>query len=102
MSMTVTGDVTPNSEFIVIRPTGEPGPKGLVKFMFSAPAAGGGDVIFNIVPGSNPRGQGVYAVAVPAGKTMLAVVDAGLFKDNVLAVYGESNTAPVPFAVTIE
>jgi len=31
----------------------------------------------------------------------LAIVDAGIFKNNVLAVFGHSR-APVPFPVTIE
>jgi hypothetical protein len=31
----------------------------------------------------------------------LAIVDGGIFKKNVLAVFGHSS-APVPFAVTIE
>jgi hypothetical protein len=99
MSMTVTGTVMPNSEFFVLQPTGESGPEGLLKFMFSAP---GDQLIFSIVPGGNPRGPGAYAVTVPAGKTMLAIVDASVFKNNVLAVLAESSTAPVPFAVTIE
>ena len=100
MSITCNGVVAPHDSFIVMQPTGESGPGGLLKFMFSAPSAGGGELIFNIVPGSNPQGPGAYSVAVAGGTERLAIVDAGIFKNNVLAVFGHSS-APVPFAVTI-
>jgi hypothetical protein len=65
-------------------------------------AVGGrGELIFNIVSGSNPQGPGAYSVAGAGGTERLAIADAGIFKNNVSAVFGHSS-APVPFAVTIE
>jgi hypothetical protein len=69
----------------------------------SAGAAGGGYALsFCIGPASNPCGvTNAYVVQVTGGQQQLAVVDAGVFSENVLVV-GQGTNVDLPFAVPIE
>jgi hypothetical protein len=79
-------------------------PGGILKFKFSAPApqVGGYALSFCIGPTSNPCGAtNAYVVQVLGGQEQLAVIDAGVFSENVLVV-GQGTMDALPFAVTIE
>ena len=57
---------------------------------------------FCIGPASNPCGEASdYVVNVPGRQERLAVVEAGVFKKNVLVVT-QPTADDLPFAVTIE
>lgn len=87
---------------VLIKPHGQTGLTGVVKFKFSAPGSGAYALSFCIGPESNPCGLATsYVVTVPAGQERLAVVDARMFANNVLVV-GQGTTSVVPYAVTIE
>jgi hypothetical protein len=103
MSITLNGTVPPShTPLVIIQANGENGPGGLLKFKFSAPQAGAYSMNFCIGPESNPCGTSSdYVVVVPAGQERLAVVDAGVFKTNVLVV-GQGTADALPFSVTIE
>lgn len=103
MSITLNGTIPPGTAPVVIlEANGENGPGGPVKFKFSAPQAGAYALNFCIGPASNPCGLSTsYVVVVPAGQERLALVEAGVFKKNVLVV-SQGTTTELPFSVTIE
>ncbi len=87
---------------VIIKPHGQRGLTGMLKFKFSAPGSGAYALNFCIGPESNPCGLPTsYVVTVPAGEERLAVVDARMLMSNVLVV-GQGTTSVVPYAVTIE
>ena len=105
MSITLNGTIPPTkppTPVVIIQANGESGPGGPLKFLFSAPMAGAYTLSFCIGPAENPCGLPTsYVVVVPGGQERLAVVDAGIFKNNVLVV-GQGTTETVPFSVTID
>jgi hypothetical protein len=103
MSITLNGTVpSSRTPLVIIQANGENGPGGILKFKFSAPQPGAYSFNFCIGPESNPCGSsGAYVVTVPGGQEMLAVVEAGIFKKNVLVV-SQGTAEPLPFSVTIE
>ena len=103
MSITLNGTIpSSRTPLEVIQANGENGPGGILKFKFSAPQAGAYSMNFCIGPESNPCGTaGNYVVTVPGGQEMLAVVEAGIFKRNVLVV-SQGTAEALPFSVTIE
>lgn len=103
MSITLNGTIPPGTTpVVVLEVNKESGPGGILKFKFSAPAPGAYTLSFCIGPAVNPCGLPTsYVVVVPGGEERLAVVEAGVFKNNVLVV-GQGTTDPLPFAVTIE
>ncbi len=104
MSITLNGTIPGSSSegVVIIEANGEGGPSGILKFKFSAPQAGAYGMAFCIGPASNPCGEASdYVVIVPAGQERLAVVEAGVFKKNVLVVT-QPTSEDLPFAVTIE
>lgn len=105
MSMTLNGTIPatdPPTSVVILEANGERGTGGPLKFLFSAPMPGSYALNFCIGPATNPCGLPTsYVVVVPGGEQRLAVVDAGIFKNNVLVV-GQGTSGPVPFAVTIE
>jgi hypothetical protein len=105
MSITLNGTVpgtTPPTPVVILEANGEIGPGGPLKFKFSAPTPGAYELSFCIGPAANPCGlPSSYVVHVPGGQERLAVVDASIFKNNVLVV-GQGTKTPLPFAVTIE
>jgi hypothetical protein len=106
MSITLNGTVPAGSTIVILEANGEGGPGGILKFKFSAPApqAGGYELSFCIGPPTNPCGHPAptsYVVNVPASEERLAVIEAGIFRNNVLVV-GQGTTVDLPFAVTIE
>jgi hypothetical protein len=107
MSITLNGTIPPGGKPVVILEaspnigTGCP-----LKFLFSAPlpdakAPVAYTLAFCIGPAANPLQSPTFSVVVPGGEQRLAVVDPGIFKNNVLAV-GQGTSASIPFAVTIE
>jgi hypothetical protein len=88
---------------------GNPGvpPGHLVKLKFSAPLPDSEAHVdyalnFCIGPAKNPCGLPTsFVVVVPGGQERLAIVDASIFKDNVLTV-SQGTSVPMPYAVTIE
>ena len=105
MSITLNGTIpptTPPTPVVIIEANGESGPGGILKFKFSAPQPGGYALSFCIGPAANPCGTpDSYIVTVPGGEERLAVIEAGIFRHNVLVV-GQGTKDPIPFAVTIE
>jgi len=106
MSITLNGIVPAGSTVVILEANGEGGPGGILKFKFSAPAphAGGYELSFCIGPASNPCGHPAptsYVVSVPAAQERLAVIEAGIFRNNVLVV-SQGTASDLPFAVTIE
>ena len=106
MSITLNGTVPAGSTIVILEANGEGGPGGILKFKFSAPAkqAGGYVLSFCIGPPANPCGHPAptsYVVNVPASEERLAVIEAGIFRNNVLVV-GQGTTVDLPFTVTIE
>ena len=105
MSITLNGTIpaaTPPKPVVILEANAESGPGGPLKFKFSAPEPGAYTLNFCIGPAANPCGLPTsYVVVVPGGQERLAVVDAGIFKKNVLVV-SQGTNAPIPFAVTIE
>jgi hypothetical protein len=107
MSITLNGTIPPSepvTPVVIIQANGESGPGGPLKFLFSAPAPtpGGYVLSFCIGPAENPFGSPTsYIVNVPASQGQLAVVDAGIFKNNVLVV-SQGTRDTIPFSVTIE
>ena len=98
---TIPAGTTP---VVILQANHQTGATGVVKFKFSAPAPrpGGYALSFCIGPASNPCGLSTsYVVNVPASESRLAVVDASIFKDNVLVV-GQGTRQPLPFSVEIE
>ena len=96
---TVPAGTTP---VVIIQANNQTGATGVVKFKFSAPTAGKYAFSFCIGPAANPCGLATsYVVNVPGGQERLAVVDASIFKNNVLTV-GQGTTQPLPFTVTME
>jgi hypothetical protein len=99
LSGTVPAGTTP---VVIIQANNQTGATGTLKFKFSAPTAGKYSFNFCIGPAANPCGLATsYVVVVPGGQERLAVVDASIFKSNVLVV-GQGTTQPLPFAVTME
>ena len=82
-------------------------PSDSIRFLFSAPLFNAGvnySVSFCVgpPPPANTCGAGsVYTQDVNSGQSVLAVVPAAAFKDNVLLV-GQGTGVPVPYSVTIE
>jgi|ERR1700722_819333 hypothetical protein len=101
MSITLSGTVAAKGANLLMQATGDAGPEGLLKFMFSVPGEGG--LTFCIGPKLNSAGEGTYLYTVSAstGAPQLALVDAGFFKKNLLAVVNYE-AVELPFAVTIE
>ena len=105
MSITLTGTIPTGGKPVVIL---EPNPAlgsacpCPLKFKFSAPLAGAYELGFCIGPTANPCGlPSSFVVSVPGGQERLALVDASIFKNNVLVV-GQGTNEAIPFAVTIE
>jgi hypothetical protein len=109
MSITLTGTIPVGGKPVVIL---EPNPQigsGCcpLKFKFSAPLPNAKAPVpytlnFCIGPASNPCGLPTdFVVVVPGGEERLAVVDASIFKNNVLVV-GQGTNVPIPFSVTME
>lgn len=105
MSITLYGTIpatTPPTPVVILEANGEDGPGGILKFKFSAPQAGAYALNFCIGPAANPCGMpDSYVVTVPAGEERLAVIEAGIFRHNVLVVT-QGTATPIPFAVTME
>ncbi|HEX3472782.1 MAG TPA: hypothetical protein VHT28_16490 [Silvibacterium sp.] len=102
MSITLNGTVPAGSTIVILEANGEGGPGGILKFKFSAPAAGAYDLGFCIGPASNPCGLPTsYVVNVPGGQERLAVIEADIFRNNILVV-SQGTSTDQPFAVTIE
>jgi hypothetical protein len=103
MSITMKGTIPPGgTPVVIIQANGESGPGGVLKFLFSAPSPGAYSLNFCIGPASNPCGlQSSYVVVVPAGEEKLAVVEAGIFKNNILVV-SQGTSVALPFTVVIE
>jgi hypothetical protein len=105
MSITLNGTIpatTPPTPVVILEANKESGPGGPLKFKFSAPMPGAYALNFCIGPAANPCGLPTsYVVVVPGGQERLALVDAGIFKNNVLVV-SQGTTGTIPFAVTIE
>ena len=96
---TVPAGTTP---VVIIQANNQTGATGVLKFKFSAPTAGKYAFNFCIGPAANPCGSATsYVVVVSGGQERLAVVDASIFKNNVLVV-GQGTNQPLPFAVTME
>jgi hypothetical protein len=102
-SITLNGTIPAGTTpVVIIQANPQSGATGVLKFKFSAPTAGAYKLSFCIGPAANPCGLATsYVVTVPGGQERLAVVDASVFKNNVLVV-GQGTTQPLPFAVTIE
>ncbi len=111
MNITLTGTIPatkPPTQVVILEanPHIESGGCPL-KFKFSAPLPDNEAPVpyaldFCFGPAASPCGpHTVFAVNVPGGQERLAVVDAGIFKDNVLAV-SQGTKVPIPFAVTME
>jgi hypothetical protein len=103
MSITLNGTIRSGTTPIVILEANEEhGSGGPLKFKFSAPEAGAYALNFCIGPASNPCGlPSSCVVLVPGGQERLAVVDASIFRKNVLVV-NQGTATDLPFAVTIE
>jgi len=105
MSITLNGTIPPSkpvTPVVIIQANGESGPGGPLKFLFSAPTTGAYVLSFCIGPAANPCGLPTsYVVDVPGGQERLAVVDAGIFKNNVLVV-AQGTLETLPFSVTID
>ena len=105
MSITLTGTIPTGGKPVVIleaNPGIGSGSTCPLKFKFSAPLAGAYELGFCIGPAANPCSSPTsFTVNVPGGQERLAVVDASVFKNNVLVV-GQGTSAAIPFAVTIE
>jgi hypothetical protein len=102
-SITLNGTVpTGQAGLVVIQANKQPKSSGVLKFKFSAPAAGAYAFNFCIGPANNPCGLPTsYVVVVPGGEERLVVVDASFFVNKVLTV-SQGTTSPLPFSVTIE
>jgi hypothetical protein len=99
LSGTIPAGTTP---VVIIQANHQSGATGVLKFKFSAPTAGSYAFNFCIGPATNPCGLPTsYVVTVPGGQQRLAVVDASVFKDNVLVV-AQGTRQPLPFDVTME
>jgi len=108
MSITLTGTIPPGgTPVVILEANPEIGPGCPLKFKFSAPLPDSKVPVpyalnFCIGPAVNPCGESVsFVVVVPGGQERLAVVDPGIFKNNVLVV-GQGTAVPIPFAVTVE
>ena len=103
MSITLNGTIPPGGgPVVILEANGENGTGGPVKFKFSAPQAGAYELGFCIGPASNPCGLSTsYIVNVPGGQERLALVEASIFKTNVLVV-SQGTSAELPFSVTME
>lgn len=103
MSITLNGTVPSSATpLVILQANGEVGPGGILKFKFSAPQAGAYELGFCIGPASNPCGLSTsFVVNVPGGQERLAVVEASIFRNNVLVVSQGTSTA-LPFSVTVE
>jgi hypothetical protein len=87
---------------VILQANGQSGATGTLKFKFSAPTPGAYSMDFCIGPTENTCGLPTsYVVVVPGGQERLAVVNAGVFTNNVLVV-AQGTTRPLPFSVTIE
>jgi hypothetical protein len=101
MSITLNGTVGGRTPVVILEANAQSG-TGLLKFKFSAPTAGAYELGFCIGPANNPCGTPNSSVfSVPGGEERLALVNAGVFKNNVLTV-SQGTSGPLPFAVTIE
>jgi hypothetical protein len=105
MSITLSGTIPPSkpvTPMVIIQANGESGPGGPLKFLFSAPTPGPYVLSFCIGPAADPCASPTsYTVDVPAGQERLAIVDAGIFKDNVLVV-AQGTLDTIAFSVTVE
>ena len=87
---TVPAGTTP---VVIIQANNQTGATGVLKFKFSAPTAGKYAFNLSIGPAANPCGSATsYVVVVSGGQERLAVVDASIFKNNVLVV-GRAQTS---------
>src|ERR1700761_5658122 len=103
MSITLNGTIpSGGAPVVILEANGESGADGPIKFKFSAPQAGAYSLNFCIGAPANPCGtSSSYVVQVPGGQERLALVEAGIFKKNVLVVSQGTDTE-LPFSVTIE
>jgi hypothetical protein len=103
MSITLNGTVPSSATpTVIIQANGEAGPGGILKFKFSVPQAGAYSMNFCIGPASNPCGTSSdFVVTVPGGQERLAIVEAGVFRKNVLVV-SQGTSEALPFSVTVE
>ena len=103
MSITLNGTIPASARQVtIIEANGESGPGGILKFKFSAPQSGAYTMNFCIGPASNPCGTSSdYVVSVPGGQERLAVVEAGVFRKNILVV-SQGTSSDLPFVVTVE
>lgn len=105
MSITLNGIIpstSPPTEVLILEANAEHGTGGPLKFKFSAPQPGAYALNFCIGPPSNPCGLPTsYVVVVPGGQERLALVEASIFRNNVLVV-GQGTNTDLPFSVTIE
>jgi len=103
MSITLNGTIPPGrTPVVIIQANGEKGPRGILKFKFSAPQAGAYELGFCIGPASNPCGTSSdYVVSVQGGQERLAIIEAGVFRNSVLVVTQGTSTDQ-PFSVTVE
>ena len=102
-AITVTGTIPTGGRPVVVIPAnGQTGTAGVLKFQFSAPTAGAYTMNFCIGPAANPCGmRDSFVVSVPGGQQRLAVVNASVFVDRVLAV-SQGTSSALPYSVTVE
>lgn len=103
MSITLNGTIPPGgAPVVILEANRESATAGAVKFKFSAPQAGAYSLNFCIGSPDNPCGtSSSYVVQVPGGQERLALVEAGIFRKNVLVVT-QGTSEELPFSVTIE
>lgn len=107
MSITLNGTIpTGGKPVVILEASPNIGSGCPLKFLFSAPLPDAQAPVayaleFCIGPAANPLQSPALSVNVPGGQQRLAVVDPGIFKNNVLAV-GQGTSASIPFTVTVE
>jgi hypothetical protein len=103
MSIILNGIIAPGSgEVVILEANNTLTGGGLLKFKFSAPEAGAYSFNFCVGVPANPCGMSTsYVVTVPGGHEKLALIEASVFRNNVLVVSQGTSTA-LPFSVTIE
>jgi hypothetical protein len=105
MSIKLNGNLPSQLAPVVILEASGAGATGApLKFTFSAPklADVNYEMGFCIGPASNPCGLPAFPVInVPGGQERSAVIDAGVFKNNILVAHQGTNE-DLPFVMTIE
>ena len=107
--MTIKGTILPTKPLVILDVHLDILPPRKVKITVSAPLPDSKAPVpytlnFCIGPSTNPCGMPApqsYVLVVPGGEERTAVVDSGIFKDNVVAV-GQGTKVPIPYIVTIE